>query len=94
MAPGFILSRFRLGIITQWAIFAVPLLLLIAPALYYSLDAPLGLLEGPSVGTVQAGIPSMMEFIAAQAQENAPTVDAVAEGDRNDGQPIARPPAA
>ena len=34
----------------------------------------LGALQtGPSVGTVQAGIPSMMEFIAAQAQENAPT---------------------
>ena len=48
----------------------------------------LGALQtGPSVVTVQAGIPSMMEFIAAQAQENAPTEDAAAEGDRNGGQP-------
>ena len=55
----------------------------------------LGALQtGPAVGTVQTGIPSMIEFIAAQAQENAPTEDAAAEGDRNDGQPIAQPPAA
>ena len=40
----------------------------------------LGALQvGPSVGTVQAGIPSMMDFITAQAQENAPIEDAKAE---------------
>lgn len=39
----------------------------------------LGALQiGPSVGAVQAGIPSMMDFIAAQAAENAPTEDAEA----------------
>ena len=48
----------------------------------------LGALQtGPSVGAVQAGIPSMMEFIAAQALENAPTEDAAAEGHRNGGRP-------
>lgn len=38
--------------------------------------------KGPSVGAIQAGIPSLMEFIiSAQAHENAPTENAVIEGD-------------
>ena len=48
----------------------------------------LGALQvGPSVGAVQADIPSMMDFAAAQALENAPAEDAEAEGDRNDDRP-------
>ena len=39
------LSRLRPEFVAQTAIFAVPLLLLISPALYYSLDTPFGLLE-------------------------------------------------
>ena len=43
--PTISLTRLRGNAFAQWGLFAVPLLLLIAPALYYSLDTPIGLLE-------------------------------------------------
>ena len=38
-------DRLQSKFVAQWALFAVPLFLLITPALYYSLDTPIGLLE-------------------------------------------------
>ena len=43
--PTISLTRLRRNAFVQWGLFVVPLLLLIAPALYYSLDTPIGLLE-------------------------------------------------
>ena len=50
----------------MWAIFAVPLLLLIVPALYYSLDTPIGLLErAPRLGYKYDSVSSFLNFLNA-----------------------------
>lgn len=45
IVPTISLTRLRPKLVAQWGVFAVPLLLLIAPALHYSLDTPIGLFE-------------------------------------------------
>ena len=69
--PTINLSRFRLDLTAQWAIFAVPLLLLIAPALYYVLDTPIGLLDrSPELGRKFDSVSDFLKFLNVTLTES------------------------